>query len=104
MMQEILAQDIKQTVREMKASQSGQSYIEFDVTDDQPVVIHYQLQGVDNANNTLTINGLVFDKNNPKDTALNPYPADDDLHVKAEGDKVVLCWQAGEGAKQHVIY
>lgn len=54
MMQEILAQDIKQTVREMKASQSGQSYIEFDVTDDQPVVIHYQLQGVDNANNTLT--------------------------------------------------
>lgn len=88
MMQEILAQDIKQTVREMKASQSGQSYIEFDVTDDQPVVIHYQLQGVDNANNTLTINGLVFDKANPKATALNPYPADDDLHVKAEGGKV----------------
>ena len=104
MMQEILAQDIKQTVREMKASQSGQSYIEFDVTDDQPVVIHYQLQGVDNANNTLTINGLVFDKANPKATALNPYPADDDLHVKAEGGKVVLRWQAGEGAKQHLIY
>ncbi len=104
MMQEILAQDIKQTVREMKASQSGQSYIEFDVTDDQPVVIHYQLQGVDNANNTLTINGLVFDKANPKATALNPYPADDDLHVNAEGGKVVLRWQAGEGAKQHLIY
>lgn len=104
MTQEILAQDIKQTVREMKASQSGQSYIEFDVTDDQPVVIHYQLQGVDNANNTLTINGLVFDKANPKATALNPYPADDDLHVKAEGGKVVLRWQAGEGAKQHLIY
>lgn len=104
MMQEILAQDIKQTVREMKASQSGQSYIEFDVTDDQPVVIHYQLQGVDNANNTLTINGLVFDKANPKATALNPYPTDDDLHVNAEGGKVVLRWQAGEGAKQHLIY
>ena len=104
MMQEILAQDIKQTVREMKASQSGQSYIEFDVTDDQPVVIHYQLQGVDNASNTLTINGLVFDKANPKATALNPYPADDDLHVNAEGGKVVLRWQAGEGAKQHLIY
>ena len=104
MMQEILAQDIKQTVREMKASQSGQSYIEFDVTDDQPVVIHYQLQGVDNANNTLTINGLAFDKANPKATALNPYPADDDLHVNAEGGKVVLRWQAGEGAKQHLIY
>lgn len=104
MTQEILAQDVKQTVREMKASQSGQSYIEFDVTDDQPVVIHYQLQGVDNSSNTLTINGLVFDKANPKATALNPYPADDDLHVNAEGGKVVLRWQAGEGAKQHLIY
>lgn len=59
---------------------------------------------MDNANNTLTINGLVFDKANPKATALNPYPADDDLHVNAEGGKVVLRWQAGEGAKQHLIY
>ncbi len=104
MTQEILAQDVKQTVREMKASQSGQSYIEFDVADDKPIVIHYQLQSVDNSNNTLTINGLVFDKANPKATALNPYPADDDLHVNAEGGKVVLRWQAGVGAKQHLIY
>ena len=55
MTQEILAQDVKQTVREMKASQSGQSYIEFDVADDKPIVIHYQLQSVDNSNNTLKI-------------------------------------------------
>lgn len=102
--QDILAKDVKQSVREMKASLSGQSYIEFDVTNDKPVVIHYQLQNVDNSNNSLTINGLVFDKANPKATALNPSPADDDLHVAANDGKATLRWDAGEKAKQHIVY
>lgn len=102
--QDILAKNVKQSVREMKASLSGQSYIEFDVTDDKPIVIHYQLQNVDNLNNSLTINGLVFDKADPKATALNPIPADDDLHVAADEGKATLRWEAGEGAKQHIVY
>lgn len=102
--QDILTKDVKQSVREMKPSLCGQSYIEFDVKDDKPVVIHYQLQNVDNSNNSLTINGLVFDKANPKATALNPFPADDDLHVPANDGKATLRWEAGEGAKQHIVY
>ena len=102
--QDILAKDVKQTVREMKASLCGQSYIEFDVKDDKPIVIHYQLQSVDNQNNSLTINGLVFDKANPKATALNPFPADDDLHVATTEGKATLRWEAGKGAKQHIVY
>lgn len=102
--QDILAQGIQQTVREMQASSCGQSYVEFEVTDDQPIVIHYQLESVDNTNNSLTINGLVFDKANPKATALNPIPADDDLHVETTNGKVTLHWQAGEGAQKHIVY
>lgn len=101
---EIVAKNVQQTVRSLKASLSGQSYIEFDVADDAPVVITYQLVDKKVKNNVLTLNGLVLDKPNPKKTALNPSPADDDLHVDAEGGKALLRWQAGEDAKQHVVY
>ena len=110
----VIAKDVQQTVRSMKASLAGQSYIEFDVQDEAPVIITYQLmdknakgktaKNYSFPNNILTLNGLVLDKPNPKKTALNPSPMDDDLHVDAEGGKALLHWQAGEDAKQHIIY
>lgn len=100
----LVAKDIQQTVRSLQASLSGQSYIEFDALENQSVVITYQLMGKPTENNILTLNGMVLDKPNPKKTALNPSPADDDLHVDAEGGKALLRWQAGEDAQQHIIY
>ena len=96
----------KQTVRATQATQAGQSYIEFDVKEKQPVVITYQTlddkgQPGSFATTSLTINGLVFDRPNPKKIASNPSPQDDDLHVATTEGCYTLTWQAGQGAKRH---
>lgn len=98
---------VEQTVRQMLPSLCGQSYVEFDAKEGQPVVITYQAQlekGKTYDTKSLTINGLVFDRANPKKTALNPYPSDDDLHADADQGQLTLRWQAGEQATKHHIY
>ena len=96
-----------QTIRAMKAMEAGQSYIEFEAEEGKPVVITYQTltdKKATYATTSLTLNGIVLDKPNPKMTALNPSPADDDLHVDFPHGVGHLSWQAGEGAKLHHIY
>jgi membrane protease YdiL (CAAX protease family) len=50
------------------------------------------------------INALVFDQPNPKTTALNPYPANNDIHVDGDDGTIDLTWVMATSAVKNHIY
>ncbi len=88
-------------------SASGQAYIEFDVTEGQDVTISFVSKpesGVEYLSTGIYINGLVFDQPNPKTTALDPYPANADLHTDADNGSIELAWTPASTAVKHLLY
>ena len=107
------AQDPVQTVEPTKcpetltASASGQSYITFDATEGQDVVIIYRTVPDPNATYTTTsffINALVLDRPNPKMTALDPSPSNGDMHADCDGGSATLSWTAAESAVRYHVW
>jgi len=102
-----VADGIASTIRAEKTSLAGQSYVEFDTKDGESVSITYAYspeEGKEYANSKLTINGIVLDKADPKKLAVNPYPADNDIHANADKGSITLRWQAAESAVSHNVY
>ena len=102
---------VEQTTSEAASSASGQSYVTFSVAAGETVTISYvsvpdaavdYSQG--NQCTTVTINGLIFDEPNPKTTALDPTPANEDEHADADGGQCTLRWTAASVAVKHHLY
>lgn len=88
-------------------SASGQAYIEFDVSNGEDVTVSFvskPVEGVEYLSTGIYINGLVFDQPNPKTTALDPYPANADLHTDADKGSIELSWTAADIAVRHKLY
>ena len=60
--------------------------------------------GVEYLTTGVYLNGLVFDQPNPKTTALDPTPANADLHFNADEGSTELSWTAAAIAVKHLVY
>ncbi len=97
----------EQTNRQTTASASGKSYVEFDVTEGETIVVSYVTtpeEGVSYGSTTVTINALVFNEADNTKVALDPYPAKGDLHADADNGGIDLQWKAAESAVRHHVF
>ena len=88
---------VKMTCDAETPSAAGQAYIEFDVAEGKDVTISFVSKpeaGVEYLTTGIYLNGLVFDQPNPKTTALDPTPANADLHFNADEGSTELTWTA----------
>lgn len=96
---------VAQTQRELLPSAAGQSYVTFTAVEGQPVVISYT--GRPTAGTTVAniyVNALIFDEANPTATALDPVPANNDMHVDADNGSLQLGWTQAPVAVLNRIY
>lgn len=85
-----------------KFSECGTSYVAFNVTEGQPVVIKYTAvpkTGESYDRTSIMINGLEFDVN--PYGVMDPYPAHLDYHVDADDGRVTFSWLPADIAKTH---
>lgn len=88
-------------------SASGQTYVEFDAVEGQDVTISFVSKpeaGVEYLSSGIYVNGIVFDQPNPKTTALDPTPVNQDLHLNADEGSIELKWTAADIAVKHKLY
>ena len=98
---------VKMTCDAETPSAAGQAYIEFDVAEGKDVTISFVSKpeaGVEYLTTGIYLNGLVFDQPNPKTTALDPTPANADLHFNADEGSTELTWTAAAIAVKHQVY
>lgn len=98
---------VAQTYRELLPSASGQSYIRFTAAEGQDVVISYTSRvesGKEYSTTCVYVNALVFDQPNPKTTALDPYPANEDLHADGDNGSIELSWTMASAAVKNHLY
>ena len=108
---QLVLQGVEQTNRAQTPSLSGMSYIRFLAQEGEDVVITYRTtpdpsfdytQGYNTT--SLFINALVFDRPNPKTTASDPWPDNNDEHAACDEGKATLSWTAATtAAKHHVL-
>lgn len=99
-----LATNVIQTSRATKISNSGYSYIKFNVDKDEPVTIQYITTpeaNIDYKAYMPCINALIFDESNPITTAHDPYPENNDIHAVCDNNSCQLKWTASETAVKH---
>lgn len=96
---------IAQTQRELLPSAAGQSYVTFTAVEGRPTVITYisrPTKDTDMAN--IYVNALIFDQPNPNATALDPSPANNDIHVAADDGIVQMSWTQASSAVLNRLY
>ena len=98
---------IKHSSGAKKSSECGFSYVEFTVTEGQPVVIQYTCvpeDGKTYSRTSIMLNGLEFDTN--PYGIMDPIPANYDFHVDIDDlGSVAFSWIPAEGATAHrLIY
>ena len=101
---DIKATGIIQTRRLTSILEVAQSYIEFTVSDSNPIVISYYTEPKDGINyntTSLFINSLEFDAN-PYSAQL-PIPSDMDLHAEANDGTVNISWHPANVAVKHGV-
>ncbi|MFO7656442.1 MAG: T9SS type A sorting domain-containing protein [Bacteroidales bacterium] len=82
------------------------SYLEFEVTNSEDVVIRYMADPVASSTGTrIPICGFQLNKTNPKKMARYEYPEDKDEHVDIDNDTLKLYWKSPEDAVAfHVFF
>lgn len=96
---------VTQTQRELLPSSGGQSYVTFTAVEGQPVTISYTSRAeADVTMANVYINALVFDQPNPKTTALDPVPANNDIHVDGDKGSIGLSWTMASSAVSNRLY
>ena len=98
---------IEQTNRKTTESESGKSYVEFDVTDGQTIVVSYVTtpeSGKTYGTTTVTLNALIFNQSDNSKTALNPVPSKSDMHVDADDGSLDLQWEVASSAVKHHVW
>lgn len=103
-----MLEGVEQTSRALRATESGQSFLEFNAREGKDVEIIYRAQSSSTQKGMfatdLCINAFVLDEINPKLCAQNPIPADFDMHANADNGKALLRWDAAKNAVRHHLY
>lgn len=98
---------IEQSSRAQIPSAAGMSYVTFNATEGENVVVEYTSEvtpGETYGTTGVFVNALVFDEPNPRYTALDPYPADEDIHVDGDAGSILLSWVMPESSKSNHVY
>ena len=98
----VVATKQKFTSAARSTAQAGTSFIAFNVTEGQPVVITYTTvpeSGKTYTNTRMMLNGLEFDV--AEMVATDPQPANHDYHAGTEDGTITFSWTAAPGAVQH---
>lgn len=92
----------------LSTSAAGFAYIEFEVADENTPVrfsfISRPQQGKTYSTSGIYVNALVFDQASPANVALEPYPANEDMHAEADNGTIRLSWKSANGTKKSTIY
>lgn len=86
---------------------SAFSYIRFEAKEGEPVVLQYVTQpeeGKTYATSLAVVNAFIFDRPNPRAMAMNPSPANYELHADADNGYVNLTWEGASDAVKHHLY
>ena len=89
------------------ASATATAYLKFDVAEGESVKISFVSQpeqGKTYSTTGVYINAIVFDRPNPSTTALDPYPANLDMHANADDGSLNLAWTQAASAVKNIIY
>ena len=100
----VVLQGVKFTSAAQSTVEAGTSFITFNATEGQPVVIAYSTvleAGKTYTNTRAMINGLEFDA--AAMVATDPQPANHDFHAGKEDGTVSLSWVAAPGATAHKL-
>ena len=98
----VVATGVKFTSAAQSNAEAGTSFITFNVTEGQPVVITYSTvpeAGKTYTNTRVMINGLEFDV--AEIVATDPLPENHDFHAGTEEGTVTFSWTAPEGVVSH---
>lgn len=97
---------VEMSARAETPSASGQAYVTFDAAAGESVTVTFVSRPGGNtySSSGIFLCALVFDRPNPKTTAVDPYPANLDMHADADGGSVELKWtMATSAVKNHVF-
>ncbi len=99
---QVVATGVKFTSAARSNAEAGTSFITFNVTEVQPVVITYSTvpeDGKTYTNTRMMINGLEFDV--AEIVATDPLPENHDFHAGTEDGTVSFSWTAPQGVVSH---
>ena len=99
---QVVATGVKFTSAARSNAEAGTSFITFNVTEDQPVVITYSTvpeDGKTYTNTRMMINGLEFDV--AEIVATDPQPVNHDFHAGTEDGTISFSWTAPQGVVGH---
>ena len=99
---QVVATGVKFTSAARSNAEAGTSFITFNVTEGQPVVITYSTvpeDGKTYTNTRMMINGLEFDV--AEVVATDPQPVNHDFHAGTEDGTVSFSWTAPQGVVSH---
>ena len=100
----VVATGQKFTSSAQRTLEAGSSFITFDVTEGQPVVITYTTvveDGKTYTNTRAMLNGLEFDV--AEMTATDPQPESHDFHAGSEDGTIQFSWVAAPGSVSHKL-
>ena len=100
----VVATGQKFTSAAQSTLEAGTSFITFNVTEGQPVVITYTTKleaGVTYTNTRMMLNGLEFDA--VAMVATDPQPENHDFHAGSEDGTIHFSWAAAPGAVSHKL-
>ncbi|MGN1375634.1 MAG: hypothetical protein ACI4V5_03680, partial [Prevotella sp.] len=89
------------------ASAAATAYFKFNAVEGENVkvsLISKPEAGETYSTSGIYVNAIVFDRPNPATTALDPYPANLDMHVNADNGSLDLSWTQAESAVKNIIY
>lgn len=104
---ETVSEGVLMSNQELAPSASGQVYITFNAVEGQEVKVSFVSKpepGITYSTTGIYVNALVFDRPNPKTTALDPYPENLDMHVAADGGTLEMAWTQASSAVKNLVY
>ena len=91
----------------LKASDATTAYVKFNVAEGETVKVSFVSRpeaGQTYSTSGIYLNALVLDRPNPKTTALDPSPANLDMHVDADDGSIKLAWTQATSAVKNIVY
>ena len=88
-------------------SASATAYVKFDAMEGKPVkisIVSKPESGKTYSTTGVYLNSVVFDRPNPNATAVDPYPANLDMHAPHDAGAIDLKWTQDSTAVKNIIY
>ncbi|MBN1185321.1 MAG: T9SS type A sorting domain-containing protein [Bacteroidales bacterium] len=101
----LIYNDLIQTNRALSNAEAATAYFVFDVSEDEDVVLFFTPDtNTDATSVEASLNGFELNTSNAECQASAPVPEDNDEHVDADNDSLLLCWKAASMAISHNVY